>query len=157
MGKGENVGYHHFSLFPTIFSTLSKMNPVFWTWISLSTADTIEFDRRKCLKTSLGNGEMLVTRIFSISTMFYNTTKDKPDQIGSVCRLQIPSNLRTESVWKHCRKRRKCWLPTIFSTTSKINPIIWIAIGLSTTNTIEFENRKCLKHFGKRRTVFSTL
>ena len=59
-----------------------------------------------------------------------------------------------ETFWKHCRKRRKCWLPafspfpTMFSILSKTWIIILATMNLSSANAFNLVKAKILS-FGK--------
>ena len=59
-----------------------------------------------------------------------------------------------ESFWKHCGRRRKCWLlafspfPTMFCTLSNTNFNFWVTIVWSSTTSLYFYQSKILL-FGK--------
>ena len=48
-GKGENAGYHHFFLFPTLFSTLSRTKIIFLSTFMCSSAYVFSLDQSKIL------------------------------------------------------------------------------------------------------------
>ena len=49
VGKGENAGYQHFLLFPTLLSTHSKTNFTFKVTCILSSANVLILDQSKNL------------------------------------------------------------------------------------------------------------
>ena len=77
---------------------------------------------------------------------------------------RIPSfnNPETESFWKKCGKRRKCWSPafspffTMFSTISNEENIILFTWNLSSANAFNFVETKIMS-FGKELTLYHTI